>query len=208
MIRFLHYLTRKFRKVHPKIDLSHVRYAFHVGGVAYYTMRDHPDIPAGYLPAKRYQEFLTRHEAMRMGVNREYLEDYIRQMEEVFQPGPTGKASTIDLNKVQRLTYELRTRLELAPIGDDLYEYLSVLYFPLNEDITRYDPTFNQAKIKAWREAEATGDFFSTALRNLPAALTLGWSDTSPGTIENFLTTQNQVLRMLENLSSKPSTKS
>ena len=206
MLRYIIQLfTRK--KIAPSIDLSKVELAFSVGGTSYYKFKDHPQIPAGNMPAKRYQEFLTKHEALRMGVNREYLEDFVRRMEEVFIPDASGKGQKIDLNTIQRLIFELSTRIQIAPIGDDLYDYISVIYFPLHEDVNRYDPEFNKAKIKAWKEAEVSHDFFSIALRNMPAALTLGWSDTSPDAIQVFLNHQEKVLQTLQTLSSTPSTK-
>lgn len=145
------------------------------------------------MPAGRYLEFTVKYEEMRMGCSREYLDKMVNSCLECFTPAQAGKsAGIIDLNKLQRNIIELRARLDIAPIGEDVYAYLSVMFFPLNEDITRYDPIFNRAKIDRWRSVPIPS-FFSQKPIN---ALT-PFKGQSEQDIESYLLNQELTLTMM-----------
>lgn len=165
-----------------------IEYGFSVAGKDYYRFKKQED-----MPYRRYAEFTVKHEEMRMGLSREYMTKATREMLECFTPTQAGKnAGVINLNKLHQITIEMSARLEMAPIGEDVYAYLSVVYFTLDEDITRYDPMLNKAKIKEWREVSIPDFFTGKAVKECT-----GFSNWSSTDIESFFLKQQTELSMM-----------
>lgn len=181
-----------------EIDPEKIEFGFELGGVSYYKFKAEGDMPAG-----RYMEFTVKYEEMRMGVNREFMEKITGDMLDCFNPKATGKnAGIMDMNRLHECVLEIKARLSMAPIGDDIYAYLSVIFFPLDEDVARYDPARNAEKIKAWK-AMPPPDFF---LMN-PIGKLINFQSFSAEAIQSYLTEQQKKLTIFQRESGNTSMK-
>lgn len=146
---------RKARQ-HFVFDDRKVEYCFSVidsSGVAnqYFAFKD----PL-HIPNLRYKNWQQRMTEMDMRIDRETLEAHVDAvMEEL-----SGKHGEINLNKVAQVVYALRSRMDIAPEPDLMYWYAAAHFFTLDETLTDFIFTEQEAKIALWKSSMETVDFF------------------------------------------------
>lgn len=184
-----------FRKKEPEFNVHHpnirdnVEFAFKAGGKKYYRFKEEVEIPAGrytYVDA-----FLREHE-MRMDV--ETLKGYIAAIRDEI----SGAKGDVNLTSATILLYKMEQRTNLAFTPDTVKRLASVVYFDANERLDGYDQEYGKKKIEAWEASGTLDFFFTTPMREL-----LGLQNTSPESLQNYLTEAHQILK---DLTSNPST--
>jgi len=121
--------------------------AFSWAGEDYYCFDSAYDIPTG-----RALAAMTIMTELEMRVDEAYLTKHIRACEILLNKGKLVELALINNN--------LKERLTLAPFPDHIYKLASVSYFTAQESPYSYDFVYNAAKIKKWKEANGTLDFF------------------------------------------------
>jgi hypothetical protein len=163
----MRYLTRLFKR-RLKTRLSDDKYkiieAFTLGGTTYYMFDNTFEIPAG-----RSMAAIAVYEEMNMRCTREYLEMHVKAMDKIL-----ADPRKINLTYVIQLNMNLKERLGLMPLPDFVYKLASVVFFDGSESEFNYDYAYNEKKIKKWKAAGGTLDFFSSRLaKDLIPSLTM-----------------------------------
>lgn len=135
----------------PRIEYV-VKESFTVAGRTFYEMDDLFNLPyqRGTACLRYYAEFNMR-------VDREFLEDHVKAIDELLQFTP-GKS--IDLVKIKQLNNQLRDRMNWIVDEDLAYKLASVVYFDKEESPEVYDAKYNQDKIAFWKKHMAAQQFF------------------------------------------------
>lgn len=147
--RFRTYLLEKKYKVEP---------AFTLGGVDYYQFANQDEVPTG-----RQFAALAVYNEMDMRCDREYLQLHCKAMDKLL-----SDPKKIHIGYIAQINANLKDRLELMVVPDFIYKLASVVFFDDTESPYKYDFDYNAAKIKKWKEAPGTLDFFlQTPLKEL-----------------------------------------
>ena len=140
--------------------------AFRLGGKPYFMFDSQFEVPTG-----RQMAALAVYEEMNMRCTREYLELHTRAMDKILD---LKKLSIKECTYIAQLNSNLKERLELMPLPDFIYKLASVVFFDDSESRFNYDFEYAEKKIKIWKEAGGTLDFFlKTPLKNLIPSLTM-----------------------------------
>jgi hypothetical protein len=161
-------LLKKLLQRRLKTRLSDGKYkiteAFTLGGTTYYWFDSQFEVPAG-----RQMAALAIYEEMNMRCTRDYLEMHVKAMDKIL-----ADPKRINLTYVIQLNMNLKERLELMPLPDFIYKLASVVFFDRSESEFNYDYEYNEKKIKKWKAAGGTLDFFSQRLaKDLIPSLTM-----------------------------------
>ena len=149
LFRFFRWLFRRRTRLKAYILDSKYRVvpAFSWAGEDYYCFDSAYDTPTG-----RALAAMTIMTELEMRVDEAYLTKHIRACEILLNKGKLVELALINNN--------LKERLTLAPFPDHIYKLASVSYFTAQESPYSYDFVYNAAKIKKWKEANGTLDFF------------------------------------------------
>lgn len=157
-MRFLKFVWKKFTglwkrplRAYLLNDKHRVIPAFSWAGEDYYCFDS-----AYEMPTARAWAASTFYTELEMRVDKAYLTKHIRACELILSGGK-GK---IDLNALFLINNNLKERLALAPFPDHIYKLASVSFFTKDESPYGYDPVYNEGKIRKWKEAPGTLDFF------------------------------------------------
>lgn len=150
---FRSYLLENKYKVEP---------AFTLGGVDYFQFANQDEVPTG-----RQFAALAVYNEMDMRVDREYLLLHTKAFDKVLS------GSKIEIKYLIQMNENLKDRLDLMVVPDFIYKLASVVFFDESESPYKYDFEYNEKKIKKWKEAPGTLDFFlQTPLKDLVPFLT------------------------------------
>ena len=130
-----------------------IKYAFTCGGVDYYQF----DTTAN-LPYKRGLKCLSIYNEMDMKVDRHYLEQHVKAMEQALTGGK--KIGLDELIKIRQLNAQLKERLEFVVQEDLVYKLASVVFFDKNENPEDWEWKYANDKIKHWKKHESAAAFF------------------------------------------------
>ena len=147
-------LLKKIFQRKPKIMRTekHVLIeSFELRGTKYYQFSD-----TFNMPTQRAMAALTIYTEFDMRLTREYLELHLRAVDKLLNP----ENKRIDIVALGIIHNNLRERLNLLPFPDYVYKLASVLYIDETEDPYSYDYEYNEKKIKKWKAAGGTLDFF------------------------------------------------
>ena len=125
-----------------------IKEAFVLNNIQYYQFDD-----IFNLPYQRGMTALAFYEECRMGVDRAYLEQHTKAVDELLG------AYKINIYKINALNQQLKERTEFFTDSDLLYKLASVVFFDSKENPKKYEQDYNERKIKAWKESN-TADFF------------------------------------------------
>lgn len=125
--------------------------AFNLHGKDYYQFDSAFDMPTG-----RAMAAMTFFAELEMRADAAYLTKHTRACEILL----SGKGGKIDLGALAVINNNLKERLNLAPFPDHIYKLASVSFFTKEESPYNYDYAYNAKKIKEWKEAPGTLDFF------------------------------------------------
>jgi hypothetical protein len=92
---------------------------------------------------------------MDMRVTRDYLELHTKAMDKIL-----SDTKKLDITSIAVLNKNLKERLDLMVLPEFIYKLASVMFFDKEESPYRYDFTYAEKKIKAWKEDGANLDFF------------------------------------------------
>lgn len=147
--RFRSYLLENKYRVDP---------AFSLGGVDYYQFTNQEEVPTG----RQFAALMVYNE-MDMRCDREYLELHTRAMDKLL-----NDPKKISIGYIAQINANLKDRLNLMVVPDFIYKLASVVFFDASESPYKYDLDYNNLKIKKWKEAPGTLDFFlRTPLKDL-----------------------------------------
>jgi len=138
--------------------------AFKVTGEQYYYFKDTSDMPT--LRYYRFSQFLTEFE---MRISRDFLLEVTEKCISSLNEGNLVRAAAM-------LT-ELVSRAKLIIETDTLYRLASVVYFTLDEDVTDYDYTINEQKIKKFKEEGLQSFFFKMPCRDFLPQINISKKD-------------------------------
>lgn len=174
----------KFTIYHPSIE-GQTEVAFEVNMVKFYRFKDEYRHPTG-----RYKYVYKCLKEMELSMNRETLAEYVKQLKNILNGGSKGQA--INMGEAWRLLHNMETRTTL-PFDPGMVKRLaSVVYFTDDEDISTYDQSYGDFKIKLWDDNNVH-DFFLTR----PIAELLNLNNTSLESLEEYLTTAKGILEEL-----------
>jgi len=125
--------------------------AFTLDDVKYFQYEDAFEGATG-----RQLAAIAIYEEMNMRCDREYLLMHVKAMKKVL-----SDPKKIDVSTIVQLNTFLEERLELVVLPDYIYKLASVIYFDETESPFAYNFEYNQEKIKKWKAAGGTLDFFS-----------------------------------------------
>lgn len=178
------WLSRLFvrKSSFPGIDYV-IKEAFTVGGRTFYEMEDMIN-----QPFERAVVCLRYYEELNQRVNREYLLEHTKAIEELCKLIP-GKE--LEIGRIRQINANLSDRLNWIIDTDLAYKLASVVYFDADENPSKYDAKHNAEKIEFWKmHASAREFFFMQPLRKLIPFL---------DGFEDNLETYIQVTDMLKN---------
>lgn len=136
--------------------------AFRLGGTVYYMFDNQLDAPAG-----RQMAALAVYNEMEMRCDRDYLVQHCKAMRRIL-----SDPKKIDIQNIVRLNLFLEERLELMVLPEFIYKLASIVFFDETESPYSYDFEYCARKIKKWKEAGGTLDFFmKTPLKELIPSL-------------------------------------
>jgi hypothetical protein len=163
-------LLKKLFTRRLKTRLSSDKYkiveAFSIGGTTYYMFDNQFEVPTG-----RQMAAIAVYEEMNMRCTREYLDMHTRAMDKILG---MKRLTITECTYIAQLNNNLKERLELMPLPDFIYKLASVVFFDRSESEFSYDYAYNEKKIKKWKAAGGTLDFFSTRLaKDLIPSLTM-----------------------------------
>lgn len=145
-------LTKLGHKPIWQIEEGHViEPAFISGGVQYYRLKDYFNTFSlrGLMALQVYEEFNMR-------MTKEVLDNYISAVDKIL-----SNPKQINIGELVILNARLKERVSMViPCTDIIYKFASVAYFDKNESPYSYDPEYNAAKIKRWKEATDIDSFF------------------------------------------------
>jgi hypothetical protein len=124
--------------------------AFECGGKQYWMFDQAMEVPTG-----RTLGALAIYAEMDMRVTRDYLELHTKAMEKIL-----SDTKKLDITSIAVLNKNLKERLDLMVLPEFIYKLASVMFFDKEESPYRYDFTYAEKKIKAWKEDGANLDFF------------------------------------------------
>ncbi len=139
--------------------------AFELAGVTYYMFED-----AFEAPTMRQMAALTIYDELNMRCTIDYLRMHTEAMDKVLSEKKISVAYIADLNRF------LKERINMIVPEDYVYRLASVIFFDDNESRFSYNYEYNEKKIKIWKAAGGTLDFFSKTPLNklIPSMNTLG----------------------------------
>jgi len=165
----------------PKWDLKEehqIVEAFKWDGVQYYQFKDINTLMSGraFTALDFYNEFS-------MKCDREFLQAHTTAIENILN------SKQINITDIAILNKQVKERLDMILIPDQVLKIASVVYFDKTESPYGYDHGYNHDKIKAWKGSEKVLDFFlQTPVRNLIPAINLSKSD-----LETYITIADKV---------------
>lgn len=115
--------------------------AFRLAGVDYFMFDNQMHGPTG-----RMLTALGLYEELNMRVDREYLEKHCAAMEKVL-----SDPKKISIGSIAILNKNLKERMNLVPLQDQVLKYASVVFFDENESVFEYDYEYNRKKIDLWK---------------------------------------------------------
>lgn len=192
-------------KPKPKVFFVNDRYkvvpAFRLAGEDYFMFENIMDVPSG-----RQLTALAIYEEIEMRVDKTYLEKHTAAMEKVLS-NPKG----INLGVVAQLNTNLKERLELLPLQDQILKFASVVFFTKDESLFQYDYEYNRKKIARWKEQakgnKALLDFFLST----PLVQLVPYLNTVATISDNYLEVQGKIdaihQRLLTNILSGKASK-
>jgi hypothetical protein len=124
--------------------------AFELHGVTYYQFDNAFDTPSG-----RALTALTIYEEFNQRCDKEYLKLHCKAVDKIL-----SSRDKINLTTLVLIHHNLKERLEMVQLPEHIYKLASVLFFDKTESPYSYDFAYNDKKIKRWKEAEGTLDFF------------------------------------------------
>jgi len=130
-----------------------VKHEFTLGGKKYYAF----DEDIFFLPFRRGIVASMFYKELQCGVDREYLNWFTTQIDEVFKVNPNVG---FDINKIMIVNRQLKDRLEFIFEPDLIYKLASVVYFDEDENPYNYSLAHGYKKIAFWKKNEAVNDFF------------------------------------------------
>lgn len=143
--------------------------AFSLAGTDYWMYDSALEVPTG-----RFFAAMGIYTEMEMNCNKDYLLSHCKAMEKLL-----SDPKKIQLTYIMQLNVNLRERVELMPFPDYIYKLASVIFFDKSESLYSYDYAYNEEKIKRWKAAGGSLDFFSkTPLKELVPSLCMPSKDT------------------------------
>ena len=160
-----------------------IKPVFECGGRQYYTFANPMDIPAG-----RFREMeivMVEYDAR---ASREY---FLKAFNEIV--GIIDNPKELKISRIAAIAKESLGRMNLL-IDFSIYEKLAaIMYFDESEDLSTFDPEYNQQKIKLWRDNGGIAFFF-----NMPIANLLPFGPMSETDFQTFLKEQTAKLKLLQ----------
>ena len=121
-----------------------------IDGEQYFEFVNLSDMPEG-----RFAHFLDFNQEFTMGMDRETILDYCRQIQEATNKG--------NYSQVGALTWMLMDSVANCTPIESMYNLSSLFYFTKNEDLRCYDADINMRKIADFKKFKDQG-FFLTRL--------------------------------------------
>lgn len=173
-----------FNVHHPEFS-DKVEEAFKVNGIQYYRF-----IQELSMPVQRYMIMQTLLVAKDLGMDRDLLLGYIKNM----QKAVNGAKGMIDLTTVIKTLGQMESRVSTAEIFeiDTTYALATIIYFDETEDLYGYDRNYNKKKADSWREAKVIDFFYTKPMDEL-----LGLKNTSAQDLLTFIEAQEETARIL-----------
>jgi len=163
--------------------------AFSIGGTSYWMFDSTNEVPTG-----RFFAAMGIYKEMEMNVDKDYLTAHVKAMDKIL-----SDPKKVAIKYILQLNINLAERLELMPMEDYVYKLASVIFFDKNESIYSYDYDYAKQKIKKWKAAGGTLDFFSnTPLKELVPSLTMPEKDS-----QTYLTAARMIQETHQALLSK-----
>jgi len=146
--------------------------AFEIGGRRYFMFDSQTDAPTG-----RQMASLAIYNEMNMRCTREYLELHTRAMEKLL-----SDPKKINVTVIGQLNVNLKERLDLMPLPEFVWKLGSVVFLDEHENPYTYDYELNEEKIKFWKGAGMSVDFFSKT----PLAQSVPWLQESQNGSQDY----------------------
>ena len=160
-----------------------IKFVFECAGRQYFTFDNHMDFPAG-----RFREMeivMVEYEAR---ASREYLLKAFNEIVSIID-----NPKELKVSRIAAIAKESLGRMNLL-FDFGLYEKIaSVMYFDEAEDISTYDPGYNEQKIKLWRDNGGVDFFLKMPIRNL-----LPFGQMSREDFLTFLKEQTAKLKLIQ----------
>lgn len=139
--------------------------AFKLGGTTFYMFED-----AFEAPTMRQMAALTIYDELNMRCTIDYLKMHTDAMDKILSEPKISLAHIVNLNTF------LKERINMIVPEEYVYKLASVIFFDETESRYTYNFEYNEAKIKKWKAAGGTLDFFSKTPLNklIPSMVTLG----------------------------------
>lgn len=139
-----------------KADFA-LEFAFKCGGVDYFEFVDKHN-----LPYERGIDTLTFYQEMQNGVTTDYIKAYNAAMNKLL-----SDPKKINLNEIIKLQMRFEERCNYIINKEIIYKVASVAFVDKNEPLTKYDPKYNEKKIKNWKENAGDSFFLSMPIKKL-----------------------------------------
>lgn len=150
--------------IHPRYD-KQIKYGFTVGGVHYYRFYKDYDIFEN-----RFRYLKTFWQEVENKLTQNDIKEFCDAAIKYINDGKYIQAG--------QLLDEMKYRTEWLFEPTSLYKFASVIYFPLDEDVTDYNVEFNHDKIKLWsKKKELLRLFLRELMENAGDLLALSSED-------------------------------
>lgn len=137
---------REFKRVsalpefHPKTS-DPIEFVFNMDGKDYFKFSGEWD-----MPIDRWRFLQQFHDEMQMGVTKEVLVDFCKEI--------NNAAGTGDLILVAKLVDNLSFRTESLFQPDSFIRFCTGYFFTLDEDVSTYDYVYNKKKTEVFKKKE------------------------------------------------------
>jgi hypothetical protein len=116
--------------------------------------------------------------------------DVLKKQNEVMTSWLDGTRPQVNHGKVLELLSIQRQQCDLAFEPETVFRLASCLYFDENEDLRKWDKTYNEKKITKWKESHTIDFFFHRLMQEF-----VNLKDTSPIVLQNYLQAVPETLK-------------
>lgn len=170
-------VNNEFHNIHHAVFAGQIEEAFKSkAGTQYYRFAKEIIMPYG-----RYQMVQTYFLEHELKLSFKLFKQYIQTAKDFINVGK--------LDKVMETLLKMEARAELAFSPEQAYNLASIVYFDENEDLYKYDLSYNKTKINRWREDGDLGFFYTEPLSEL-----LGLKNFLEQDLVDYIKTAEQIL--------------
>lgn len=114
----------------------------------------------------------------------------LRKQNEVITSWIDGTKGTVNIGKALEMLSIQKQQCDLAFEPETVFRLASCLFFDENEDLRKWDKSYNEKKITKWKESHTIDFFFHRLMQEF-----VNLKDTSPIALQNYLRAVPEALK-------------